>query len=74
MTSHNYKTSRSHVLGSSHKLSWTPSCDLGWVEAFATPHLAHLKHFDADLDLFWPCRYQIEVAKSYQIETKQDHA
>ena len=23
---------------------------------------------------FWPCRYQIEVARSYQIETKQDHA
>ena len=36
--------------------------------------LAHLKHSNADLDLFWPCRYQIEVAKSYQIGTKQDHA
>ena len=74
MTSHNYKTSRSHVLGSSHKLSWTPNCDLGRAEACTTQHLAHLKRSDADLDLFWPCRYQIEVAKGYQIETKQDHA
>ena len=39
-----------------------------------TGHERVPKHSDADLDLFWPCRYQIEVAKGYQIETKQDHA
>ena len=40
----NTLTSRSHVLWSSDKLSWTPNCDLGWVEACATQHLARWKH------------------------------
>ena len=43
----NTHTTRSHVLRSSHKLSWTPNYDLGWVEKCATQHLPHWKHSDA---------------------------
>ena len=43
----NTPTTRSHVLRSSHKLSWTPNYDLGWVEVCATQHLPHRKHSGA---------------------------
>ena len=40
-------TTRSHVLWSSHKLSWAPNYDLGWVEACATQLLPHRQHHGA---------------------------
>ena len=42
-----------------------------------TVYSAALRHTvlrTSTVDLFWPGRYQIEVASSYQIVTKQDHA